>query len=113
MTAPDHIAKAASKVSGVSINIPPKHALALSLTLHELATNAIKYGALSCPEGIVNVHWGIQQGMLHLDWKESGGPPVAPPTQKGFGSRLLEQLISHEWTGKRSSFTRRQACNAV
>jgi two-component sensor histidine kinase len=81
------------KMSGTAIDVAPKHALALSLALHELATNAIKYGALSCPEGHVNVQWGVEQGMLHLDWKESGGPPVAPPTQRGFGSRLLEELI--------------------
>jgi two-component sensor histidine kinase len=81
------------KMSGTAIDVAPKHALALSLALHELATNAIKYGALSCPEGHVNVQWGVEQGMLHLNWEESGGPPVAPPTQRGFGSRLLEELI--------------------
>ena len=71
----------------------PNAAQYVGLALHELATNAIKYGALSCPEGHVNVQWGVEQGMLHLDWEESGGPPVAPPTQRGFGSRLLEELI--------------------
>jgi two-component sensor histidine kinase len=81
------------KMSGIAIDVSPKHALALSLALHELATNAIKYGALSCPEGQVGVQWNVRKGMLHLDWKESGGPPVAPPTQKGFGSRLLEELV--------------------
>jgi two-component sensor histidine kinase len=95
----DAFAQTQMTLSGTAIDVPPKHALALSLALHELATNAIKYGALSRPEGHVTVQWGVQQGMLHLDWDESGGPPVAPPTQKGFGSRLLEQLISHDLDG--------------
>ena len=87
------------KMSGTAIDVSPKHALALSLALHELATNATKYGALSCPEGRVNVQWGVQEGMLHLDWEESGGPPVAPPTKKGFGSRLLEELVARDLGG--------------
>jgi len=78
---------------GDPIDISPKHALALSMALHELATNATKYGALSCPEGRVSLKWYVRQGTLHLDWEESGGPRVAPPTRKGFGSRLLEQLL--------------------
>jgi two-component sensor histidine kinase len=87
------------KMSGAAIDVSPKHALALSLALHELATNATKYGALSCPEGRVNVQWGAQEGMLQLHWEESGGPPVAPPTQRGFGSRLLEELVGRDLGG--------------
>src|SRR3984957_118192 len=75
------------------VEIAPKHALALSLALHELATNATKYGALSCPEGRVTLKWHVHEGTLHLNWEESGGPRVVPPTKKGFGSRLLEQLV--------------------
>ena len=85
--------------SGSSVEISPKHALALSLALHELATNATKYGALSCAEGRVGLQWDVQDGMLHLDWQESGGPPVSPPAHKGFGSRLLEELVSHDLGG--------------
>lgn len=69
-------------VSGAAIEVSPKHALAISMALHELATNAIKYGALSCPEGRITVQWRVQKGMLYLDWEERGGPPVAPPTRK-------------------------------
>jgi PAS domain S-box-containing protein len=87
------------KMSGAAVDVSPKHALALSLALHELATNAAKYGALSCPEGRVSVQWGVQEGMLHLDWEESGGPAVAPPVQKGFGSRLLEELVPRDLGG--------------
>ena len=99
MRALDAFTPAQVKMSGAAIDVSPKHALALSLALHELATNATKYGALSCPEGRVSVQWGVQEGMLHLDWEESGGPPVAPPTQKGFGSRLIEELVPRDLGG--------------
>ena len=95
----DAFAPAQVQLSGAPIDVSPRHALSLSLALHELATNAAKYGALSCPEGRVSVQWGIREGMLHLDWKESGGPPVAPPTKKGFGSRLLEELVTGDLDG--------------
>jgi two-component sensor histidine kinase len=87
------------KMSGPAIDVSPKHALALSLALHELATNATKYGALSSPEGRVTVQWGVQESMLHLDWQESGGPPVEPPTQNGLGTRLLEELVVRDLAG--------------
>jgi PAS domain S-box-containing protein len=88
------------KISGAPINIPPKHTLGLALALHELATNATKYGALSSPHGRVAVHWDVRDRMLHLDWQESGGPPVTPPNHKGFGSRLLEELVIHDLGGE-------------
>jgi two-component sensor histidine kinase/PAS domain-containing protein len=95
----DAFAPTQVKISGGALDVSPKHALSLSLALHELATNATKYGALSCPEGRVNVQWGVQKGTLQLDWEESGGPPVAPPTKKGFGSRLLEDLVIRDLAG--------------
>src|SRR4029079_1107997 len=88
------------KMSGNAVDISPKHALALSLALHELATNATKYGALSRSEGRVSVQWNVHDGTLHLDWDESDGPPVARPTHKGFGSRLLEELVIHDLGGE-------------
>lgn len=87
------------KLSGPATNVSPKHTLALSLALHELATNATKYGALSRPEGRLQVNWVVRDGTLHLDWEESGGPPVSPPNRKGFGSRLLEELVAHDLGG--------------
>lgn len=87
------------KISGAAIHVSPKHTLGLALALHELATNATKYGALSRPEGRVTVHWDVRDRMLHLDWEECGGPPVAPPNHKGFGSRLLEELVVHDLGG--------------
>ena len=77
-------------VAGPSLDISPKQTLALSLALHELATNAAKYGALSAPEGRIELSWEARDGKLHLDWRESGGPRVVPPSRRGFGSRLLE-----------------------
>jgi two-component sensor histidine kinase/PAS domain-containing protein len=95
----DAFAPAQVNMSGTAIDVSPKHALALSLALHELATNAAKYGALSHPEGRVTVQRGVREGMLHLGWEESGGPPVAPPNRKGFGSRLLEELVARDLGG--------------
>ena len=77
-------------IDGPSMEIPPQHALSLSLALHELATNAAKYGALSVEHGRIEVRWERWQDGLWLTWRERGGPPVAPPTHRGFGSRLLE-----------------------
>jgi two-component sensor histidine kinase len=87
------------KISGAALRVSPKHTLGLALALHELATNATKYGALSRPEGTVSVDWGVRDGMLHLDWRERGGPPVTPSNHKGFGSRLLEELVVHDLGG--------------
>ncbi|WP_230769778.1 sensor histidine kinase [Sphingomonas sp. Leaf4] len=80
-------------LSGPRVELGPRAALALSLMLHELATNAVKYGALSVPDGAVTVEWMLRQAgtedVLHLSWRERGGPPAIEPTRKGFGSRLI------------------------
>lgn len=82
-------------LDGVDLEIGRKAALFLALMLHELATNAVKYGALSRPEGSVAVTWTVREGTdFHLQWLESGGPPVAAPTRKGFGSRLIERGVA-------------------
>ena len=78
----------------------PKSAVSLSMALHELATNAIKYGALSTDTGCVSVHWVITGGRFRLHWEESGGPPVVPPDSKGFGSRMIEQGLASELQGE-------------
>ncbi|ALN75713.1 PAS domain S-box protein [Aureimonas sp. AU20] len=85
---------------GPSIDIGPKAALTLALIMHELATNAVKYGALSVPEGRVHVAWVVdidettKLPTLALSWREVNGPPASPPTRKGFGSRLIEMGLS-------------------
>ena len=83
-------------LAGPSREMSPHHALALSLALHELGTNAAKYGALSVPEGRIHLTWRIDAAVLQLDWRESGGPPVTPPSRHGFGSRLLEEGLVHD-----------------
>src|ERR1700729_1885574 len=87
-------------LTGPSLDISPKQTLSLSLALHELATNAAKYGALSGPEGRVELRWEARDGKLHLDWHESGGPPVASPRHRGFGSRLLERGLFRDQNEK-------------
>lgn len=88
------------ELAGPSLELPPRHALALSLALHELATNAAKYGALSSGQGRVRVSWETDEAGLRLSWRESGGPPVAPPTRRGFGTRLLEDNLFRELNGQ-------------
>ncbi len=79
-------------LSGPSARLTPKAALALSMILHELFTNAAKYGALSGEAGHVDVAWNRRDDSLDLVWRERGGPPVAPPQRRGFGSRMIEAL---------------------
>ena len=85
-------------LGGPSLRVGPSAALSLSLLLHELATNAAKYGALSAPPGRVAVAWAIagagEAAAFRLDWSEAGGPPVAPPSRKGFGTRLIERGLA-------------------
>ena len=82
----------------------PQAAVAVSMALHELATNAVKYGALSAPGGSVDVDWRVEAAevppRLVIDWRETGGPPVAKPSQRGFGSTLIERGISYELDGR-------------
>jgi len=81
------------------VRLNPKAAVALGMGIHELATNAVKYGALSTPEGRVTVDWAIEDGVLRLVWTESGGPTVTPPARRGFGARLLERGLAAELSG--------------
>jgi two-component sensor histidine kinase/PAS domain-containing protein len=82
------------------IRLTPKAAVALGMAVHELATNAVKYGALSVPGGRVAVRSRVADDRLTLDWIEAGGPPVEGPRRRGFGSRLLEQGLARELSGK-------------
>jgi two-component sensor histidine kinase/integral membrane sensor domain MASE1 len=91
------------RISGPPVWIEPHAALALAMALHELATNAAKYGALSVAEGVVTLEWRLAEGpgeVLELAWREAGGPPVRPPKQRGFGSRLLERGLAGELNGE-------------
>lgn len=88
-------------MDGPDVTLSPRAALLLSMILHELATNAVKYGALSNDAGKVSVSWSTDSGgeRLKLTWEERGGPRVAAPDQKGLGSRLIEQALSQQLGG--------------
>ncbi|MFH6784079.1 MULTISPECIES: sensor histidine kinase [Methylobacterium] len=86
-------------VGGPALRLPPRIALSIAMALHELATNAVKYGALSVPAGQVALSWSLAEGRLTLRWQERGGPPVVPPTRTGFGSRLIERSLARELDG--------------
>ncbi len=90
-------------LDGEDLQLPPKHALAIGLSVHELATNAVKYGALSVETGRVEVSWCVSERgegrVLSMIWSEHGGPPVREPARKGFGSRLIERSIRTELQG--------------
>jgi PAS domain S-box-containing protein len=79
-------------VAGPPVRLSPKASLALSMALHELCTNAAKYGALSVEAGRVKIAWSRDGGRLSMTWREIGGPRVTRPTRRGFGSRMLEGL---------------------
>jgi two-component sensor histidine kinase/PAS domain-containing protein len=87
-------------IAGPPVWLSPALSLSLALSLHELATNAAKYGALSTAEGSVSISWDVVEPLgdarLRLRWVERGGPTVLPPTRRGFGSRLIERSLSAE-----------------
>jgi two-component sensor histidine kinase len=90
-------------LAGPPVALTPNAALALSMVFHELGTNAVKYGALSVPEGSVTVVWHVDPGAQHrltLHWEERGGPTVSPPARKGFGSRLIAASLKSDLAGE-------------
>jgi two-component sensor histidine kinase/PAS domain-containing protein len=89
----DAFGRSQIEIVGPPLEVSSKHVTSLSMALHELATNAAKYGALSMPNGRVRVAWQVANNILNLTWTESGGPKVIPPSHTGFGSRLLEVAI--------------------
>jgi PAS domain S-box-containing protein len=90
-------------MKGPELRLSPRIALALSMALQELTTNAVKHGALSNATGTVDIVWDVVRAepdsRLHLRWQESGGPPVQPPTRQGFGTRLIERSLARELNG--------------
>ena len=93
---PDHVS-----VSGPEVELTPRAGLALAMAVHELASNAAKYGALSTAAGRLTVAWEIGPStdgpVLTLAWTEAGGPEVRPPTRRGFGTTLIERAIRHDF----------------
>jgi PAS domain S-box-containing protein len=99
--APHRVDGARYHLKGPDIDLSPRTAVVLGMVIHELATNAMKYGSLSVPRGRVEVDWhhrGIDT--LHLTWRETDGPPVRAPDERGFGTRLMEQAITRELGGQ-------------
>jgi two-component system CheB/CheR fusion protein len=92
------------RLEGADVRLAADPGHALGLILHELTTNAAKYGALGSEAGRVTIRWQVEKPVdsgprLGLEWIEEGGPEVAPPTRKGFGSRLIESTLSHSLGG--------------
>ncbi len=91
-------------VRGPGVRLSPRIALDLAMALHELATNAVKYGALSNASGTVDLAWTVDRHgtppRLKLRWTEKGGPPVAPPSRRGFGTRLIERSLAQDLGGE-------------
>ena len=91
-----------ARLTGPAVALPPRVALGLAMALHELATNAAKYGSLSAPTGALELTWSVATGqrrLLNLTWVERGGPPVTPPEHTGFGGRMLERTLKAELGG--------------
>ena len=85
------------EMDGPDVELAPNDALSLGLAIHELATNAAKFGALSVPGGKVTVDWDlVSDSLVRVRWKESGGPPVSETRPRGFGTELIEKIVAHE-----------------
>jgi PAS domain S-box-containing protein len=87
------------RLDGPDLPLPPKVSVSLAMAVHELATNALKYGSLSTASGSVTIVWKVEEGRIRLRWKEQGGPPVVEPARRGFGSRMIERGLAAELGG--------------
>ena len=87
------------EIVGENIAISSGPAVSLSMVIHELCTNAVKYGALSVSNGRVSISWTAAEKRFRLSWKENGGPPVQEPSRKSFGTRLIEQALPGQLQG--------------
>jgi two-component sensor histidine kinase len=93
--------RARAEIDGPSLMLDPDPAQAIAMAVHELATNAVKYGALSVPGGRVKVDWRLRPGSrLTIRWSERGGPPVSPPSRQGFGTRVMERMVCGQCNGE-------------
>jgi len=86
-------------IDGPKIMLKPEAAQNIGLALHELATNALSYGALSRPEGAVSLTWRFEDGRLNIEWRERGGPAVAMPPREGFGHKVIKRLVAQALDG--------------
>jgi PAS domain S-box-containing protein len=88
------------ELAGPEMMLKPEAAQNLGLALHELATNAAKYGALSKEEGRVEIRWDLDPGRFRIAWQEIGGPPVSPPAREGFGHKVVTRIVTLALEGK-------------
>jgi PAS domain S-box-containing protein len=79
--------------TGPKLNLSAAAAQAIGMALHELATNAAKYGSLSATEGGVDIRWGLTEGELFVEWVERNGPPVRPPKHSGYGTKVISTML--------------------
>jgi two-component system, chemotaxis family, CheB/CheR fusion protein len=84
---------------GPEVSLKPQQGISVAMAIHELATNAAKYGAFSSPDGRVDIQWSVADQILTLDWSENGGPPVSQPESDGFGFDLLKGEIAYRHRG--------------
>jgi PAS domain S-box-containing protein len=90
-----------AEIEGPDLILQPATAQSMAIALHELATNAAKYGALSTPNGRVRVEWSVSpDARFAFRWLEKGGPPVAPPRRRGVGTRVIEQVVEGQMKGE-------------
>jgi two-component sensor histidine kinase len=89
------------RTAGPPVMLEPTAAQTIAISLHELATNAAKYGSLSAADGRVEITWSrTEDGRLGLRWIEVGGPTITPPTHRGFGTRVMENIIAGQLRGE-------------
>jgi len=106
------------RVAGPEVRVQPRTAVSIAMAVHELCTNAVKYGALSNDSGKVSVEWDVADAgganRLRFRWREEGGPPVTPPETRGFGTRMIERALAAELGGSaRIDFLREGVCCTV
>ena len=90
-------AEAMLDLQGPEVDLAPNDALSFGLAIHELATNASKYGALSVEHGKLSVHWTrLGDELVEVVWQEGNGPPVSQKRSRGFGTELIEKIVAHE-----------------
>ncbi|WP_174285398.1 sensor histidine kinase [Sphingomonas bacterium] len=90
-------------VAGDEVLLPPRHLLSVSMVLHELLTNALKYGALAAPGGRIVIVWSAGEDGVTLDWTETGLVGLTPPERRGFGSKMIAMSVAHELKGTSES----------
>jgi two-component sensor histidine kinase len=90
----------AFRIEGPALEIGPEIAVNFTLALNELATNALKYGALSTSDGLIEISWQMDEDELEFSWLESGGPPVKEPKRLGFGTRMIQRSLASQLGAK-------------